>query len=177
LVAGRRFTADCLSEEKREGTLGLLFLTDLKGYDIVLGKLAATSVNGLYGLFALVPVLAVPLLMGGVANAEFWRTVLVLLDTFLLSLAVGMFASAVSKEMRRTMGANFLLLLGIGAVLPACAGAVAYFTPTHVFLPELLYSCPLYALYLCADFTYKTQPENFWWTVGVIHALTWVLIG
>src|SRR5690348_13115289 len=32
-------TADCLSEEKREGTLGLLFLTDLKGYDIVLGKL------------------------------------------------------------------------------------------------------------------------------------------
>ena len=43
LVAGRRFTADCLSEEKREGTLGLLFLTDLKGYDVVLGKVAATS--------------------------------------------------------------------------------------------------------------------------------------
>src|SRR5690348_11954001 len=43
VFAGRRSTADCLSEEKREGTLGLLFLTDLKGYDIVLGKLAATS--------------------------------------------------------------------------------------------------------------------------------------
>ena len=45
LFAGVFRTADCLSEEKREGTLGLLFLTDLKGYDIVLGKLAATSVN------------------------------------------------------------------------------------------------------------------------------------
>src|SRR5687767_7229435 len=44
LLIGIRTTADCLSEEKREGTLGLLFLTDLKGYDIVLGKLAATSV-------------------------------------------------------------------------------------------------------------------------------------
>ena len=33
LFSGLRFTADCLSEEKREGTLGLLFLTDLKGYD------------------------------------------------------------------------------------------------------------------------------------------------
>ena len=28
LVAGARNTADCLSEEKRGGTLGLLFLTD-----------------------------------------------------------------------------------------------------------------------------------------------------
>ena len=33
LLSGVWFTADCLSEEKREGTLGLLFLTDLKGYD------------------------------------------------------------------------------------------------------------------------------------------------
>src|SRR4051794_2588984 len=32
LFAGRQSTADCLSEEKRQGTLGLLFLTDLKGY-------------------------------------------------------------------------------------------------------------------------------------------------
>src|SRR6185436_15739303 len=39
LLGGVRFTADCLSEEKREGTLGLLFLTDLRGYDVVLGKL------------------------------------------------------------------------------------------------------------------------------------------
>ena len=30
-VSGVLFTSDCISEEKREGTLGLLFLTDLKG--------------------------------------------------------------------------------------------------------------------------------------------------
>src|SRR5581483_8680677 len=50
LLEGGRTTADCLSEERREGTLGLLFLTDLKGYDVVLGKLAATSLNSIYGL-------------------------------------------------------------------------------------------------------------------------------
>src|SRR5689334_16931024 len=38
-------TSDCLSVEKREGTLGLLFLTDLKGYDVVMGKLVACSLN------------------------------------------------------------------------------------------------------------------------------------
>src|SRR5580698_6968340 len=43
LIEGVRKTSNCISEEKREGTLGLLFLTDLKGYDIVLGKLAGNS--------------------------------------------------------------------------------------------------------------------------------------
>jgi len=66
LFSGRISTADCLSEEKREGTLGLLFLTDLRGYDVVLGKLAATSLSAFYGLLAMLPVLAVPLLLGGV---------------------------------------------------------------------------------------------------------------
>src|SRR5213079_350047 len=66
VLEGLRNTADSLSAEKREGTLGLLFLTDLKGYDVVLGKLAATSLGALYGLLAAVPLLAIPLLMGGV---------------------------------------------------------------------------------------------------------------
>src|SRR5262245_53284191 len=39
LAAGLFFTSDCLSEEKREGTLGFLFLTDLSGYEVALGKL------------------------------------------------------------------------------------------------------------------------------------------
>src|SRR5512147_53463 len=37
LFEGARQAADCLSGERREGTLGLLFLTDLRGYDVVLG--------------------------------------------------------------------------------------------------------------------------------------------
>jgi ABC-type transport system involved in cytochrome c biogenesis permease component len=49
LFAGRLWTADCLSEERRQGTLGLLFLTDLRGYDVVFGKVVATSLNGFYG--------------------------------------------------------------------------------------------------------------------------------
>src|SRR5437660_192707 len=33
LFVGPLMTADCLSAEKRDGTLGLILLTDLKGYD------------------------------------------------------------------------------------------------------------------------------------------------
>src|SRR5213596_3425575 len=91
--AGVFLTADCLSEEKREGTLGLLFLTDLKGYDVVLGKLMARSLSAVHGLLAIFPVLAITLTLGGVSAAEFWRMALVLLNTIFFSLSAGMFVS------------------------------------------------------------------------------------
>src|ERR1041385_8470469 len=78
LLVGVIVTADSISEEKREGTLGLLFLTDLKGYDVVLGKLAATSLNALYRLFCVFPILAIPLLLGSLTLGEFGRMALVL---------------------------------------------------------------------------------------------------
>src|SRR6266516_2419795 len=174
LFSGRISTADCLSEEKREGTLGLLFLTDLKGYDVVLGKLAATSVSAFYGLLALLPVLAVPLLLGGITNAEFWRVALVLANTFLLSLAIGILGSALSRDARRAMAANLALGLLLMVVLPASIAAVIYFgLPVP---PEAAMGCPLYTLYLCDEARYKAAPHHFWWSVAVIHLLTWLLL-
>src|SRR5215213_1930096 len=109
LIVGAVATADCLSEEKREGTLGLLFLTDLKSYDIVLGKLAATSLGCIYGLLSLFPIMGVPLLMGGVAPAEFWRVILVCVNNLFLSLTLGMFCSAVCKDERKSIGLTLLI--------------------------------------------------------------------
>src|SRR5882724_13160054 len=120
VCVGVPLTADCLSEEKREGTLGLLFLTDLKGYDVVGGKLVATSLNAFYGLTAIFPVLAIPLLMGGITNGEFWRMALVLANTFFFSLAIGMFVSSISKYPRRAMAATTILLLIFSIGLPVC---------------------------------------------------------
>jgi ABC-type Na+ efflux pump permease subunit len=177
LFAGRQSTADCLSEEKRQGTLGLLFLTDLKGYDIVFGKLAATSLNGFYCLLAVFPVLAVPLLLGGITNGQFWRVILVLANTFLFSLSVGMFVSALSRDARRAMGANLLVLLAIIGIPGACAGLVAYFVPGQNFSQMLLVSCPPFTLYWSDDSRYVLQPSFYWWSVGVIHLLTWFLLG
>ncbi|MDB6124489.1 MAG: hypothetical protein JWQ71_3482 [Pedosphaera sp.] len=176
LAAGRQSTADCLSEEKREGTLGLLFLTDLKGYDIIFGKLAATSLNGFYGLLAVFPVLAIPLLAGGVTSGEFWRMVLVLMNTFLLSLAIGIFVSSMSRELRKAMANNFLLLLLVLGGPPAFAGMMVYFQPSHVFIPELLIPSPGYSFFLAFDANYRRVPEHFWWSVGVMQGLIWLLV-
>src|SRR5438034_8238367 len=111
LASGRRFTADCLSEEKREGTLGLLFLTDLKGYDVVLGKLAATALPPFYSLLAAIPILALPFFLGGVTPGEFWRMSAVLITLLLFSLSTGLFVSAVSRDGRRAFVAAGAALL------------------------------------------------------------------
>src|SRR5262245_38563407 len=62
MLAGAVRTADTLAQEKRDNTLGLLFLTDLKGWDIILGKLLSSSVNCVFGLLAMVPMLALPMM-------------------------------------------------------------------------------------------------------------------
>src|SRR4051794_12609999 len=111
LLSGVFLTSVCLSEEKREGTLGLLFLTELKGYDVVLGKLMATSLHAIYGLLAMLPVLSLPLLMGGVTAGEFWRVTLVLVSTLFWSLSLGMLISAFTNETRQAMAATLLLII------------------------------------------------------------------
>src|SRR4051812_33170661 len=74
LSTGLFFTSDCLSEEKREGTLGFLFLTDLHGYDVVFGKLLANSLRSFYALLALLPIVGITMLMGGVTGLQFWKS-------------------------------------------------------------------------------------------------------
>ena len=118
LLAGALLTADSLSEEKREGTLGLLFLTDLKGYDVVLGKFIARSLNAFYGLLALMPIAGLALLLGGLTGGEFWRTTLALTNALFFSLAAGICVSAFGRESQQVIVGTLGLILGLGAGLP-----------------------------------------------------------
>jgi ABC-type transport system involved in cytochrome c biogenesis permease component len=179
LFSGIGFTADSLSEEKREGTLGLLFLTDLRGYAVILGKLAATSVSGFYAVLALFPMLAVPLLLGGVTVGEFWRVVLVLLLTALFSLAAAIFVSALSRSRRKARAGAFFLLLLFGAGFPAAGGLILLLTPSHrsALADYLFVPSPFYALDQAFDYNYRGGMRDFWWSAGLIHGLTWLFLG
>jgi ABC-type transport system involved in multi-copper enzyme maturation permease subunit len=181
LAAGRLMTADCLSREKREGTLGLLFLTDLKGYDVVLGKLAATSLHGFYGLLAVFPLLAIPLLTGGMTNGELWRMTMVLVNTFLFSLAIGLVVSAMCRDEQKAMAANFGLFLLLAAGPPVFGGVLMMMSAarTNVAPPmmhEWFYSCPVYSFWQCADAEYKKWPGHFWRSIDITFSLTLLLV-
>jgi ABC-type transport system involved in cytochrome c biogenesis permease component len=169
MFAGVFQTADCLSEERREGTLGLLFLTDLKGYDVVLGKLSSTSLHSVYTFLAIVPVLALPLLMGGVTGGEFWRVTLVLLVALYLSLGVGMFISAFSREARGAMGGTFLVMLVLAGAMPVLGWAAVVGGWTSG-LKVLLWASPPYAFQRAFDNYYSMGPGKgvFWSCIAMM---------
>lgn len=175
LLAGLAVTADSISREKREGTLGLLFLTDLKGHDIVLGKLAASSLNSFYGLVAIFPVLALPMMLGGLTFGELFRMVLLLMSTLLLSLCAGMFASSVSRSDRRAQSLAFFLILFIAAFPPAVAWSYASATNTAVNEYAMMVS-PAYGFKVLFDQPYRIFPSEYWSTLGISHALSWVFL-
>ena len=97
-VGGGRLTADCLSEERREGTLGLLLLTPLSGLDILPGKLVSSALAAVYWVLGILPVLSLTLLMGGGAFGEFFWLSITLLNTLFLSLATGLFVSSLTED-------------------------------------------------------------------------------
>ncbi len=176
LFSGLRTTADCLSEEKREGTLGLLFLTDLKGYDVVLGKLMASSVNALYSVVAILPMLAIPLLMGGITPGEFARMALLSLNALFFSLAAGIWVSSFSRSGYHAMLGTFLVILCFTALLPA-GGAILSMTgkvrqvPTAFLLPSAAFT-----YYGALDQVYRTTRMPFGISMGIIHSLGWIFL-
>jgi ABC-type Na+ efflux pump permease subunit len=176
LFAGTRATADCLSEEKRDGTLGLLFLTDLRGFDVVAGKLVAGSLNTFYGLIAVLPMLALPLLLGGVSAGQFWRVALVLLNTLFFSLAAGMIASALTKSARNAAGLCALLVLALAAFFPLAA--LIYMASYNLSNPPMILFVPSpgCALALAFDDLYPSHSGEFLLSLLITHSLAWIFL-
>jgi ABC-type transport system involved in cytochrome c biogenesis permease component len=176
LFAGPCRTADCLSRERREGTLGLLFLTNLKSYDVVAGKMAATSLETLFRLIAALPLVAIPFLMGGVSLAHFAGVVLALLNLMFLSLSIGVVASAVLVSARATFTLAVLILAGLTLAIPFIGeeilGLRVHSTPGAVFY---MFS-PLFTMEICLDKTPWREPWKFWLNMGAMHSLAWFFL-
>jgi ABC-type transport system involved in multi-copper enzyme maturation permease subunit len=176
LVSGVRTTSDCVSGEKREGTLGLLFLTDLKGYDVVLGKLAANSLNAFYAVVAVVPVLALPLLMGGVTPGEFGRMALVAVNTLFFSLALGLFVSCFCRSANNSAGATLLAILLFTALLPALGATLEALGKTSRVEPLFLMPSPGFTYYLAFDSSYRASGMSFWYSLAAVQGMGWVAL-
>ncbi len=172
ILAGLFFASSTLAEEKREGTLGLLFLTDLSGYDIVAGKLLAISLRAFYALLAVFPVLALAFFMGGVDYRQFWKTALALVNVLFCSLTGGLFVSAFSRDGHKAMAGTFVLLflfVFLGPGIDALAGKIsgkslrAFWSATS----------PVYV--------FTAAPGGatllYWPGLGTTHLLSWGLLG
>lgn len=107
--------ADCISQERREGTLGLLFLTPLTARDIVAAKCLAHGLRAFSLWLASLPIQMLPFLIGGLA----WETVLlsclVNFCSILLVVGISALASALCVRSQRAVA----LTAPLGAVVLA----------------------------------------------------------
>ncbi|MFM8359155.1 MAG: ABC transporter permease subunit, partial [Verrucomicrobiota bacterium] len=90
--------ADGLARERRQGTLGLLFLTPLTARQIVTGKACSQALRALTLIVAAYPVLTIPVLLGGVGWPDVARLLLIQLAVLALALASGLLASAAARD-------------------------------------------------------------------------------
>lgn len=175
LLAGIFITADCLSEEKREGTLGLLFLTDLRGYDVVLGKLASQLVYLGYALVAIIPAAALPLLFGGVTGGEVWRMSLALMNLLFFALATGVFASTFCRQASHAMSLTAVLLVFFCFLLPLLQSIGNQIGPSSDSLTIALFS-PAQAYSRALESGFLRSPGGYWRALAGSHFAAWALI-
>jgi hypothetical protein len=136
-------TADSISSERREGTLGLLFLTDLCSFDILLAKITAAGLASFYALIGFVPILALAFLEGGVTGFQVASTGLALLNLIFVCLSLGLWCSTQAydqyRAVRKTLLLLFLLLFlpeiaaAVGSLSGPKARVLGFFSPYHTF--------------------------------------------
>jgi hypothetical protein len=136
--------SDSISRERREGTLGFLFLTDLQASDVVLGKISAAGLVPLYTLLGMFPAFAVCVLVGGLPITVFWKGMAALVVTLVYSLCATMWVSSLCEDHRKAFGGAAVLLL---VVNPGFLCWAALGPGTAKFLVVLGSFCALAALF------------------------------
>lgn len=147
-------TGDCLSRERREGTLGLLFLTPLKPVGIVIGKGLTHALRGLSFVLVAFPILAVPILLGGVNGPQIVQAMLKNGTALFLALSSGLFASACCREWNRA--------LLLAEILSALYAFVLYYLRDRWFIPSPMTVLPPgvtgpYAMFLASRVTVRLR--------------------
>jgi ABC-type Na+ efflux pump permease subunit len=103
-------TADCIACERREGTLGLLFMTPLTASGIVLGKILAQTLRAVTLWLAVLPLLTIPFLYGGITWADVAGFFTIELCAGMICLAAGILVSSLTDNRAIAFILAFLLM-------------------------------------------------------------------
>ena len=128
--------ADTLARERRDGTLGLLFLTPLRPADIVAGKCAAQVMRAVMLWLSALPAIAVPVLMGGVGPGNVLWAAALQGGVLLCGLGAGLFATSRARAWGTAM-TRAILALVIAAILGAFLVAGVVEMRLHALAPAL----------------------------------------
>ena len=175
ILMGAIRTADCISSERREGTLGLLFLTNLNSAEIMAGKLFSNALPTIYGLLAIFPMLAIPLLMGGVTLSEFLCTMLALLVAIAFSLGCGMLASVLCRRQFPAVALAMGLVIVLSTLTFLAAGILEEYRRGHWLVQVLASTSPHYALSAALE-AQVFRANHFWEAIASVMGIAVLLL-
>jgi ABC-type transport system involved in multi-copper enzyme maturation permease subunit len=177
IFTGAQVCADAIAKEKREGTLGLLFLTGLPAWQITAGKLIAHGISAFFGIFVTFPLLALLVIVGGVQPLDVFQMALALLNVLFFSASMGLFVSTISLEQKRAVGRASLMVMLFWWGLPLLARLNSSLGGPF-WLSELLLLCSLNSSFVPsmvgAGLGSSTNP---WLNLLCLHLLGWAFLG
>ncbi len=134
---GLRSACNCVGAERRQGTLTLLFLANLKLNTILTSKLVTNSMRSAFALLGTLPVMGLCVLLGGVSGLVFLKGALAILATVWLSMMIGLYQScrnqseheAFSHGVRQLLFWNLVPMVSpVGLVLVAFGSRLGLFS-------------------------------------------------
>ena len=170
-LEGAVSAADCLSREKREDTLGLLFLANLKGYDVVAGKLVSSLAHSLYCTLGTLPAMAFCFLLGGLSMTDFGRMLVALPNTLFFAAALGLLISACHRSESRAISVAVLAIFAFSVGWPALGFTLK---TTAGIAPLFLVPSPAGAFVVALGAGFSATPGAvFGWSLLVTQLLAW----
>jgi len=104
-------TCGTISDEQRQGTLGLLLLTPLRSFDVVFAKFVARSCESLQPCLVALPMIFVPFAMGGLTAGQIMTAFVVILAQVVLCVSITLLASSYSKDATNAFAAATLAIM------------------------------------------------------------------
>lgn len=165
------YVAPCIAYEKERRTLSFLFATDLRDYEIVLGKWGVRVLHLLLYLFSTVPVLLVVTWFGGASPnlvlQAYLLTLMAVMGFSGVSMLCSVYALRVRNAVARTYASLFLFLLA-----PLIVGGVMELwglpsSRTFEVLRPLLYTNPFWVHFQLNESEWAAAQTGWmvsWWS-------------
>ena len=162
--------AGLFAEERRNQTLGLIYLTGIGSLELFVTKFFSGVLLASSELLALVPFIALPFLSGGVSLHLFLATAACLPTLLLFTMSVTIMISILCTDESQALAWITAVIAAISVVTPLIHSVGIFVAGTPPFSNVWLALSPAYAPYLVFTNFATTGANLLWPTIG----LTWV---
>jgi hypothetical protein len=176
LMRGFSLTADLLSEERRNGTLGLLVLTGLTPLEIFTNKLLGAVFLTAYGLLGGLPFFAIPFLAGGVSAIQFICALVFLANALLFCISIGLLSSALHGEGGQAQ-ITAMVITALLCLAPLAGPWIGHSIFAGASFSQEWFACsPAYGGYLIFTRFLGNSSHLFWSSSGFMFAYSLIAL-